>query len=89
VDQAILSLLAEKHAIRRWPDPSQWGEPHRLRGSGFDAYPTIFDHHRYRTMTIAQQLHMTLGIWRQRYLPRTFQRTGGSPDRTDGHQGQP
>ncbi|WED67334.1 hypothetical protein PXH66_10785 [Synoicihabitans lomoniglobus] len=64
-DQSILSLLAEKHRIPRSPDPSQWGEPHRHQSDGkFVPYPTIFRHHRQRTLFLRERLRIWLGARR-------------------------
>ncbi|MCP5530896.1 MAG: hypothetical protein H7A44_10695 [Opitutaceae bacterium] len=64
-DQSILSLLAEKHGMKRLPDPSQWGEPHRRQDDGkFAPYPTVFDHHRQRTLSMRERLRMWLGARR-------------------------
>lgn len=68
-DQSILSLLAIKHRFKPCPDPSQWGEPHRRQADGdFAPYPTIFDHHRQRTLLLRERLRMWLGAKRQALL---------------------
>jgi hypothetical protein len=48
-DQAILSLLAAKHGIRRFRNPSQWGDPYKAENTDLNLpYKTIFNHHRTR-----------------------------------------
>lgn len=70
-DQSLLSLLAEKHDFPRFPDPSQWGEPHRrLPDGGFAPYPTIFNHHRQRNLFLHERLRMWLGARRHALFGR-------------------
>lgn len=65
-DQSILSLLAEKHGLPRFPDPSQWGEPRRRTPVGdFAPFPTIFHHHRKRTLFPHERGRMWLGAKRR------------------------
>tara|TARA_R110002124_G_scaffold149793_6_gene315978 strand:- start:3731 stop:4360 length:630 start_codon:yes stop_codon:yes gene_type:complete len=49
-DQSVLSILAKKHGIEPFPDPSQFGNSAR---SELDPFPQIFDHHRRRTDFVA------------------------------------
>lgn len=42
-DQSVLSLMAIKHNISLFPEPSEWGNPHR---KPTDPYQQIFWHHR-------------------------------------------
>ncbi|MBC8011414.1 MAG: hypothetical protein H7067_15125 [Burkholderiales bacterium] len=67
-DQSILALLVEKHGLVRLPDPSQHGEARRREGP--DAFPTIFDHHRTRTLRLRERLRMRLGAWRHALFKR-------------------
>jgi hypothetical protein len=44
-DQALFSLLCEKHGLERFRDPSQWGERYPMPNS---PYGTLIHHHRTR-----------------------------------------
>ncbi len=53
-DQSVLSILSVKHNLKRWRDPSQYGNEDMGIGSYYgrvtpeSKYPQIFDHHRMK-----------------------------------------
>ena len=71
-DQSALSVLAKKHGIIPYRDPSQWGGyqkiPYRHKCMGYNRdyttyerskYPTMFIQHRYKKITLKNILsHM-------------------------------
>ena len=67
-DQSILSLLAKKHNVEMFRDPSQWGNPHKRPSARQknemlpfpysdepflnSPYGTLLNHHRRRSLTL-------------------------------------
>ena len=50
-DQSVLGILAERHALPHFPDPSQYGYPHV--GA---TYGQVIDSHRSRKFTLRNRL---------------------------------
>jgi hypothetical protein len=54
-DQSVLSILALRHNLPEYPDPTQYGAPHL--GA---TYGQIFDHHRHRSAPAYRRFWLAL-----------------------------